>query len=192
MNNVSAISSKIYIFILLISMWFKPTGAFSQCKLHLKDLNNNEYKIIKNTINVFVFLDTECPISQQYVRNLETLRLAFSQKNIQFWAVFPTKGVTKDEIIAFQEKYDFQYSSVIDYNMKLTKKLDAKTTPEVFIVNNKNRILYRGAIDDLYYDLGKKRPEASIFYLKDALNNIINKQKITIQKTEAIGCDIER
>ena len=192
MNNVSVLPSKIYIFILLISMWFIPTGAFSQKKLHLKDLNNNEYKVIKNAINVFVFLDTECPISQQYVRNLETLRLAFSQKNIHFWAVFPTKGVTKDEIITFQKKYDFQYSSLIDYNMKLTKKLDAKTTPEVFILNNRNKILYRGAIDDLYYDLGKKRPEASIFYLKDALNNIVNKQKITIQKTEAIGCDIER
>ena len=173
-------------------MYFISTEAFSQKKLHLKDLENNEYELIKNAINVFVFLDTECPISQQYVRNLETLRLAFSQKNVQFWAVFPTKGVTKDEIIAFQKKYDFQYSCIIDYNIKLTKKLDAKTTPEVFILNNKNKILYRGAIDDLYYDLGKKRPEASIFYLKDALNNIINKQKITIQKTEAIGCDIER
>ena len=192
MNNVSVLSSKIYILILLISMWFVPTEAFSQKKLHLKDLNNNEYKVIKNALNVFVFLDTECPISQQYVRNLETLRLAFSQKNIQFWAVFPTKGVTKDEIVAFQKKYDFQYSGVIDYNMKLTKRLDAKTTPEVFILNNRNKILYRGAIDDLYYDLGKKRPEASIFYLKDALNNIVNKQTITIQKTEAIGCDIER
>ena len=76
--------------------------------------------------------------------------------------------------------------------MKLTKRLDAKTTPEVFILNDKNKILYQGAIDNLYYDIGKKRPEASIFYLKDALNSIINKQKITIQKTEAIGCDIER
>ena len=190
MNNVSVLSSKICIFILLISMYFISTEAFSQKKLHLKDLENNEYELIKNAINVFVFLDTECPISQQYVRNLETLRLAFSQKNVQFWAVFPTKGVTKDEIIAFQKKYDFQYSCIIDHNIKLTKKLDAKTTPEVFIL--KNKILYRGAIDDLYYDLGKKRPEASIFYLKDALNNIINKQKITIQKTEAIGCDIER
>ena len=173
-------------------MWFLPTESFSQKKLHLKNLENSEYRLVKNAVNVFVFLDTECPISQQYVRNLETLRLAFSQKNIQFWAVFPTKGVTKDEIVAFKKKYDFQYSSIIDYNMKLTKKLDAKTTPEVFIWNNRNKILYRGAIDDLYYDLGKKRPEASIFYLKDALNSIINKQKITIQKTEAIGCDIER
>ena len=192
MNKSSPLSRKICHLILLISIWFIPMGVFSQKKLHLKDLENNEYKLIKSAINVFIFLDTECPISQQYVRNLETLRLAFSQKNVHFLAVFPTKGVTKDEIVTFKKKYDFQYSSIIDYNMKLTKRLDARTTPEVFILNNRNKILYRGAIDDLYYDLGKKRPEASIFYLKNALNSIINKQKITIQQTEAIGCDIER
>lgn len=192
MNNVFFLSSKFHVFTLLISLWIAPFCTFSQKSLHFKDLANNEYELTKNSTNVFVFLDTECPISQQYVRNLEALRLEFSHKNIQFWAIFPTKGVTNQEIVAFQKRYNFQYSSIIDYNKELTIRLDAKTTPEVFILNDESKILYRGAIDDLYYDLGKKRLKASIFYLEDALNNIIEHQPITIKTTQAIGCDIER
>jgi AhpC/TSA family len=175
------------IFLLVISF-----NTFSQTKIRFKDLENVKHKLTKNSINIFVFLDTECPISQQYVRILETLRLEFSQKSIHFWAVFPTNGVTKEEIVAFHEKYNFQYPSIIDYYKKLTLRLDAKTTPEVFIVNHKGKTLYQGAVDNLYFDLGKKRPKASIFYLKNALNSIFEHQPITIKKTVAIGCDIER
>lgn len=192
MKNIFALSSKFYVFTLLISLYIEPFCTFSQNKLHFKDLENNEYQPKKNATNVFVFLDTECPISQQYVRNLESLRLEFSQKNIRFWAVFPTKGVTKEEIVIFQGKYNFQYPSIIDDRKKLTQTLDAETTPEVFILNDKNKVLYRGAIDNLYYDLGKKRLNASIFYLKNVLVNIIERQPITIKTTTAIGCDIER
>lgn len=192
MNNIFSLLSKFHVFTLLISLWIAPFCTFSQNKLHFKDLENNEYKLNKNSTNIFVFIDTECPISQRYVRNLESLRLEFNQKNIHFWAIFPTKSVTKEEIIVFQKRYNFQYPSIIDYNKELTIRLDAKTTPEVFILNDKSKILYRGAIDDLYYDLGKKRLKASIFYLEDALNNIIEHQPITIKTTQAIGCDIER
>lgn len=185
-------SNKIYKIIIAIFLLIISFSTFSQTKIRFKDLDNIEYKLTKNSIYIFVFLDTECPICQQYIRNLETLRLEFSQKEVRFWAVFPTKGVTKQEIVAFQKKYSFQYPSIIDYDKKLSVKLDAKTTPEVFVVNDVDEILYQGAIDDLYYDLGKKRSKARIFYLKNALNSVIQHQPITIKTTVAIGCEIER
>lgn len=98
------LQSKLKFVILSLSIWIIPFWVFSQKKLHFKDLENNKYKSVKKSINIFVFLDTECPISQQYVQNLETLRLAFNRKNIRFWAVFPTKWVTKEDIVAFQKK----------------------------------------------------------------------------------------
>lgn len=185
-------SDKTYKIIIAIFLLIISFGTYSQTKIRFKDLENTEHKLTKKSINIFVFLDTECPISQQYTRNLEAIRLEFSQKKVRFWAVFPTKGVTKQEIVAFQKKYNFQYPSIIDYDKKLSVKLDAKTTPEIFVVNDADKILYQGAIDDLYYDLGKKRLKASIFYLKDALNSVIEHQPITIKTTVAIGCDIEK
>lgn len=192
MNNIFALSSKFYVFAFLILLWIVPFCAFSQKNLCFNDFENNEYKLKKNAIKVFVFLDTECPISQQYLPNLEALREEFSHNSIQFLAIFPTKGVTNQEVITLQKKYNFHYPFIIDSNKKLTISLDAKTTPEVFILNDKNNILYRGAIDDLYYDLGRKRHNASIFYLENAIKSIIEHQPITIETTQAIGCDIER
>ncbi len=192
MSKLSFLSYKTQVLIIALSLWNAHFVILSQNKIHLKDLENNAYKPIKNAVNVLVFLDTECPISQQYVRELETLRLAFSQENIHFCAIFPTKGVTKHDVVVFQKKYNFLYECIIDYDKKLTIRLNAKTTPEVFIVNDKNKIFYQGAIDNLYYDLGKKRLKASIFYLKNALNNIIEHQPITIKSIQAVGCDIER
>lgn len=192
MNNIFSALGKVSVFMLLISLDIAPFYSACQRKLSVKDGGNIEYKLKDNSTNVFVFLDIECPISQQYVRNLEALRVEFSHKNIKFWAVFPSKGVTYQEIVSFQKKFNFHYPFIIDFNKELTIKLDAKITPEVFILNNKSETIYRGAIDDLYYDLGKKRRNASIFYLIDALKNSIEGQPITIKTTQAIGCDIER
>ena len=73
----------------------------------------------------------------------------------------------------------------------LIKKLKATTTPEAFFYSKNHQLLYRGAIDNCFYALGRYRPQATEHYLQNAINQYLNNEKITISNTKAVGCFIE-
>lgn len=66
----------------------------------------------------------------------------------------------------------------------LAKYLKATTTPEVFVLNNKGEVVYSGAIDNWAIDLGEKRQVITEFYLKDALNALLQNKKIAVKKLQ--------
>ena len=80
---------------------------------------------------------------------------------------------------------------IMDRNFALTKQLNAKITPEVFVVNENREILYHGAIDNWFYALGKNRMHITEHYLEDAIKSILKKEQITRAYVAAIGCFIK-
>ena len=79
----------------------------------------------------------------------------------------------------------------MDRNFALTKQLNAKITPEVFVVNENRAILYHGAINNWYYALGRNRMHITEHYLEDAIKAILHKEKILKDYVAAIGCFIK-
>ena len=156
-----------------------------------RDIQGEQYTSGQN-IQVFVFLDTECPISQRYTSYLQELSVKFQQSDISFFGIFPTANTHEDDLRAFGIKYNLSIPFVVDKFHHLTKILDATATPEVFVLGKNHEILYQGMIDNKYYDLGKSRNQASEFYLLNALEAILKNQKPQIPYIQAIGCDIER
>ncbi len=156
-----------------------------------RDIKGKQY-ISGQNVQVFIFLDTECPISQRYTSYLQELSAKFQQSNVSFFGIFPTANVHEDDLKVFGEKYNLTIPFVIDKFHHITKLLDATATPEVFVLGKNQEILYQGMIDNKYYDLGKSRSQASEFYLVNALEAILKNQKPQIPYIQAIGCDIER
>lgn len=156
-----------------------------------RDINDSQY-FSGADIQVFVFLDTECPISQRYTNDVQELSAKFQALGVSFFGVFPTANVHEDDLKVFGIKYNLTIPFVIDKFHYLTKLLNATVTPEVFVLGKNQEILYQGMIDNKYYDLGKSRKQASEFYLLNALEVILKNQKSSIPYIQAIGCDIER
>jgi peroxiredoxin len=156
-----------------------------------RDMEGMQYVSGQN-IQVFIFLDIECPISQRYTSYLQELSAKFQQSNVSFFGIFPTANVHQDDLKVFGGKYNFTIPFVIDKFHHITKLLDATATPEVFVLGKNQEILYQGMIDNKYYDLGKSISQASEFYLVNALEAILKNQKPQIPYIQAIGCDIER
>lgn len=142
-------------------------------------------------ITVYVFLNTECPISQQYTKRLAELQRAYSPGGISFLAVYPLPTDTPATIAAFQKTYKLPYQSQPDPEKKTAHQLNAQITPEVAVVDNNGQVYYQGAIDNWYYTLGRHRPQPTVHYLRDALESILNNRKVITPKTEAIGCLID-
>ena len=81
---------------------------------------------------------------------------------------------------------------IIDTNQILTHFLDAKVTPECFLLDKDLKIIYQGLIDDWIKELGRKGQQINNSYLDDAIINYLNRDSVKIIKTTAIGCIIER
>ena len=159
--------------------------------LKIRDVNGKVYQI-ENRISVFVFMDVECPISQFFTKNLQTLSVKFAKEGIIFIAVFPTKYTNENEIKSFNNKYNFTIPSVLDKFQHITKLLNANVTPEVFVLNKKSEIVYSGCIDNSFFALGKLNLNPQKFYLEQTFELLINNKIPLKSHVEAIGCEIQR
>ena len=92
------------------------------------------------------------------------------------------------EMQTHANKQNYMYPYLLDKKSKIANAFRAKTTPHIFIFNNKDLLVYKGSIDDNYED--SKRVKN--FYVQDAIKSLSNNDSITIKTTKAIGCSIKR
>jgi len=167
-----------------------PSGNILLKTISNKDIYFTTNKSDKAT--VIVFLSPQCPLCQSYSLTINNLVKQHKNNGIRFIAVVPGSDYTTDEIVAFKKKYKFtDVAFFIDPNKQLTKKISATITPEVFVINNANKIVYSGRIDNWAYALGKKRAVITEHNLATVLKQIATNKSLTYTKTQAIGCFIE-
>jgi len=137
---------------------------------------------------VFVFLATDCPLSQSYSRTLNDLRAQFVADGVEFYGVFPGESAVDD----FVATYKITFPVVVDRSFQLTDFFGATKTPEAFAVDADGRSIYKGAIDNWAPELGQHRTVITEHYLLDALRSLVHHENIRVRETPAVGCFIER
>ena len=143
-------------------------------------------------LKVYFFLATTCPISQQYTAYINQFTKMAAEKNIQVMLVFPAENnKIKPEVDRFMQEYHLTAPVIIDKGFKLSKKFNATVTPEVFVMNEKDQVLYHGAIDNWFYKLGQNRIQITEHYLDDAIAQALNQQPIIRPYVKPVGCFIE-
>lgn len=146
-----------------------------------KELNIESIK--KN--KVLVFLNRTCPCTQQNIPYLNKLVLDFPE--IEFIGVHSKKGGTLQEIKEVVEFYKPDFPVIDDNDLVIANLLKANRTPQAFILNENNEILYNGGVTD------RTNPtNASKTYLKNALAELNSHKEITEKETRSLGCVIVR
>jgi peroxiredoxin len=87
---------------------------------------------------------------------------------------------------AKEKNYSFPY--VVDKNHKLADAFGARTTPHVYLFNEKMELIYKGAIDDN----NQSADNVKEFWLQNAMGNYVNGQEISPNSTRQLGCSIKR
>ena len=140
---------------------------------------------------VILFLSPECPLCISYSLTIKNIYQKFHLKGVEFAAIIPGKEYTKDNIIAFRNGYGLKMIPFyLDPNLAFAKQIQASITPEVFVLNQQNKIVYSGRIDDWAYELGKKRSVITSHDLENVLEKLINKKPLKAYQTRAVGCFI--
>lgn len=144
--------------------------------------SNSEYTVI-------ISLGPDCPISQKYMHTIKSIYETY-KNHVYFLGLVPqvfdstvTDKFVNDYKIPFEVKTDIENQLINQYKLSVT--------PEVLLLNTKDEVLYRGAIDNWFYALGKNRRNITETYLKDALSQLMNGQEPKLTSTKPIGCIIE-
>ena len=141
---------------------------------------------------IIIFMAVDCPITQKYMNSIKGLAQKYQSHHIVVEGYFPA-GLTRKQEKEFRQEY--QVPDIIrfvdDKKHFVTNKYSATITPEVVLVDKNQRVIYRGAIDNWFFELGRYRLEKTEHYLVDAIEASLNGQQPSIKETEAIGCFIQ-
>lgn len=136
---------------------------------------------------VLMFWSTQCPWVKAYNQRVVDLANEYIKQNVTFWAINANSTETSEDIQAQATEYNYPFPELKDVNNVLADELGATRTPEIFVLDNNDVIVYHGRVDD-NGDVSK----VSTRDLKNALDEILSGKDVTVKNTKSFGCSIKR
>ena len=139
---------------------------------------------------VFVFLSTDCPISNRYAPEIRRVEENATRSGIKFWLVYADADATPESIRKHISDYRLPQHALRDPRHALVRLAQARVTPEAAVFLPGAKLVYHGRIDNRYADLGKERPEATQHDLEEVLTAILQGRPVPYSAAKAVGCYI--
>jgi hypothetical protein len=163
-------------------------------ELRLVDLENRQVDPFLASPDVkafaFLFVSTECPVSNRYAPEIRRISDAFASRGVAFHLVYPNPAESADMIRAHIKDYSLPAGALRDPRQALVAFTKATITPEAAIYSAAMQRVYLGRIDDRYVTIGLERPAATRHDLQDALAAVVGGTRISEPTTQAVGCYI--
>ena len=121
---------------------------------------------------VLIFLAPLCPICQNMSFDLRQLEKDFAGEPVEFVGVFPNASTTEAQIATFQQTYGLDMTMGKD-TAHWAEALGARWTPEVFVLDEADSVVYQGRINDRYFAPGKRKPKTKRRDLDAALRDCL-------------------
>ena len=139
---------------------------------------------------VFLFVRTDCPISNRFAPEVRRLHESFAPRGIAFWVVYPDPDESPDAIRAHVAAYGYSCGVLRDPAHALVSVTGATVTPEAALFVPGRDMVYRGRIDDRFIDFGVARSVPANRDLEMALTAVLAGRPVSVRETPAIGCFI--
>ncbi len=152
-----------------------------------------DYKDAKGFIVIFTC--NHCPYSVAYEDRIIDLDKKFKSKGYPVIAInpnnpkaYPDDSFDNMKVRAKDKGFTFPY--LFDDGQKIYPQYGATKTPHVYVLEKSpegNVVKYIGAIDNNYKDASSANEK----YVEDAVNALLNGEKVPVETTRAIGCSIK-
>jgi len=163
----------------------------------LKDTNSNhsysfaQLKGEKGTLVMFIC--NHCPYVHHVMEEIIMIANDYRVQGIGMIAIssndierYPMDSPTKMSEFAFENKMDFPY--LFDNTQEVAKAYDAACTPDFYLFNNEDKLVYRGQLDD-------SRPGNNIPLsgsdLRTAIDGVLYNRSIPENQKPSMGCNIK-
>lgn len=147
------------------------------------------FKSSHGHVLVFLFVRTDCPISNRYAPAIHRLAEEFHGQ-ADFWLVYPDSSESASRIRAHLREFHYSIPALRDLHHSLVKRAQATITPESAVFDTTGKLVYHGRIDNWYEDFGRSRPAATTHELEGAIRSALEGRAISPDQTSAVGCYI--
>jgi len=121
-------------------------------------------------------------------RTMAGLAAKYKDKDVVWLTVNSTKHLKTEKNKDFVEKHKLTYPILDDRSGKVGRAYSARTTPHMFIIDAKGKIVYDGGIDNS--PMGSKK-EKTTNYVDKALAELTAGKAVSTPKTKPYGCSVK-
>jgi len=147
------------------------------------------FRAANGKVVVFIFVRTDCPISNRYAPTIQQLGTQH-REDATFFLVYPDKKETPEVIRKHDREFGYTFAALRDPQHILVRQSQAQITPEAAVFDASRRLVYHGRIDNLYEDFGHARKSPTTHELADAIEAAIAGKPLSANATPAVGCYI--
>ena len=139
-----------------------------------------------------IFSCNTCPWVLAWEDRYVTLAQEFIPKGIGMIAVNSNESQferddSMEEMVEHAQEMGYNFPYVQDPGSKLATAFGARKTPHIYLFDEKDKLVYRGAIDDN----ARKPRKVKQTFLADAMDALLTGEKIDPVSTKALGCSIK-
>jgi peroxiredoxin len=135
---------------------------------------------------ILVFLSVQCPVVKGYDARIVQLAADYAAKGINVIGINSNSTEALDRVKAHAAE-NYKFPVLIDKGNVLADKLGANVTPEIFYLNEKNVLVYHGAIDN-----SRNGDSITENFLRDAVESNLSGKAVAKSSANAFGCTIKR
>lgn len=139
---------------------------------------------------VLAFTSTTCPVSKRYTPSLVRHAQELQQLGISLVLVNPFASDTDQQVKEDISNHGIQIPYIHDKEKKVAAALKTRSTTEVFFIDSRRTLLYRGALDD-QYDLHSSLDAPRQRFLMNSVEDHLQGRLPAIAATEAPGCELD-
>jgi peroxiredoxin len=185
---------------LAASVYAKPEIGQPALDFALKDLSGKERQLsdLKGKFVVLEWVNFGCPFVRKHYgsKNMQKLQKEFVDKGVVWLSICSSApGKQGNETPEAAKKGLAKFGSdasayLVDQDGKVGKLYDARTTPQMFVVNPEGVLIYAGAIDDK----PTPKPETVAVaknFVKAALNEATSGKPVSVPSTKPYGCSVK-
>ena len=159
----------------------------------LKDEAGKEHSLsqYKGKIVVLEWTNPGCPFVQRHytANTMAKTATGYDTSKVVWLAVDSTASNTPDKSAAWKKEKGFAFPVLQDPSGKVGKEYAAKTTPHMYVIDEKGVVRYEGAIDD--DARGNKKEGTTTNYVKGAVDALLSGKPVPAANTEAYGCSVK-
>lgn len=156
----------------------------------LPDAGGKEYSLKSLTGKngaVLIFVATRCPVSNAYNERMEALAQDYKAKGINVIGINSNVTEPASEVKSHAAERHLTFTILKDDGNKIADRLGASKTPEAYVLDANNKLVYHGRIDN-----AQNPANITANDLRDALNEMIAGKQVSKTGGAAFGCSIKR
>jgi peroxiredoxin len=136
---------------------------------------------------VLLFIAVQCPVSNAYNERMEKLAEDYKAKGIAVVGINSNVAEDAAAVKSHAAEHKLSFPILKDPGNKIADKLGASVTPEAYLLDPSNKLIYHGRIDN-----SRNAAQIETSDLRNALDAALSGKPVEKTEAKAFGCTIKR